>query len=303
MNDGRRNLSDTLRVAAADLRAAGVPDAMIDARILASAALRMSREDMLREPEREIDPGGLARLDAMVRRRAGREPVARILGEREFRSLSFRLGPATLDPRPDSETVVEAAIAYADIFPGPVRLLDIGTGTGCLLLSALDALPDASGVGTDIAAGAIEIARQNSKLLGLSDCAEFLHTAWTEGVTGTFDIILSNPPYIPAADIAGLAPEVTGFDPLEALDGGPDGLDAFRALSVRIGECLSTPGIAVFEIGAGQSDHVAGIFATAGFHLLEIRTDLGGHPRSLAFGTERSTGWLTTVEKKGLETV
>jgi release factor glutamine methyltransferase len=296
-------LSGSLRLAAEDLRAAGVPDAMVDARILAAAAFGLSREDMLLEPHRPVEADAEARFRAMIARRCAREPVARILGSREFRSLDFGLGPDTLEPRPDSEAVVEAAVAYGHAFPGTVRVLDLGTGTGCLLLSVLNELPDATGVGTDIAAGAIDMASRNAGSLGLGNRARFVCTDWTDGLDGSFDLILSNPPYITTAEIAALAPEVAVYDPSAALDGGNDGLDAYRALAPRVSEIVSPSGVVVLEIGAGQQDDVISIFVATGFGLVDIRRDLGGHVRALSFAMEPLPEWLTPAGKKGLETV
>lgn len=297
------SLSDLLRQAAEDLRAAGIPDAMVDSRILAAAAFGLSREDMLREPHRPLDAEAQARFRGMIDRRRAREPVARILGSREFHSLDFGLGPETLEPRPDSEAVVEAAIVYGQAFDGPVRVLDLGTGTGCLLLSVLHALSDSQGVGVDIAAGAIDVASRNAERLGLGGRARFVRTDWTDGVDGPFDLVLSNPPYIETAAIAGLSPEVAGYDPAAALDGGSDGLDAYRALAPRIAPVLSSPGVVVLEIGAGQQAEVTVIFTAAGFTPIATRTDFGGHVRALCFAAEPLPQWLTDAGKKGLETV
>lgn len=302
MTAAAATLSTVLRGAAEELRSAGVPDAMSDARILASAALGLSREDMLREPHREIDPDRLVAFGEMIARRRARAPVSRILGAREFRSLAFRLGPDTLDPRPDSEIIVEAAVDYGQRFPGPVRILDIGTGTGCLLLAVLNELPGAVGTGTDIARGAVEIAAINADTHNLSDRATFVCANWTDGIEGAFDVILSNPPYIETAEIAALVPEVSGHDPVTALDGGADGLGAYRDLADRLARSLSPEGVAVMEIGATQSVAVERIFARAGFPLVEIRQDFGGHPRCLVFARNPAFEWLTATGKKGLET-
>ena len=299
-------LSSLLRDAAENLRTAGVVDAMADARILAANALGLSREEMLREPHRDLDPAGQKVFEKMIARRWDREPVARILGQREFRSLSFRLASDTLEPRPDSETIVEAAVEYGERLPvsglGPLRVLDIGTGTGCLLLAVLTELPGSTGVGTDIAGGAVETANRNAGDLGLSDRAVLIRTDWTDDVTGAFDLVLSNPPYIESAEIETLAPEVADHDPLAALDGGADGLDAYRAIAGRLAQFLSPAGVAVFEIGAMQRDAVAAIFAAQGFLLVETRDDFGGHPRALVFAAEPLPEWLTNTGKKGLET-
>jgi len=297
-------LATVLRDADEELRTAGVDDAMSDARILAAHALGLSREDMLREPHRELAAADLQLFDDMISRRCGREPVARILGRREFRSLFFRLAPDTLDPRPDSETIVEAAVDYGSQLLGadPVRVLDIGTGTGCLLLSMLNELPGSTGVGTDIAGGAVETADRNAVDLGLSGRARFICTDWTDAVAGVFDLVVSNPPYIATAEIATLAPEVSDHDPLKALDGGADGLDAYRVIAGRLGQILSPNGVSVCEIGSTQRDAVAAIFAAQGFSLVETRDDFGGHPRALVFGMDPLPEWLTNARKKGLET-
>lgn len=295
-------LSAMLRSAAEDLRKAGVPDAMSDARVLAATALGITREDMLREPHQETDHAELAAFADMIARRCGREPVSRIVGAREFRSLAFRLGPDTLDPRPDSEIIVEAAVAYGERIPAPVRVLDIGTGTGCLLLAVLNELPGAVGIGTDIAEGAVEIAALNADEHNLSGRTTFVRTNWTDGIEDGFDVILSNPPYIETAEIATLAPEVSDYDPVTALDGGPDGLVAYRDLAGRLARSLAPEGVAVIEIGAMQSQAVTQIFALAGFPLVEIRHDFGGHPRCLVFARSASSKWLTAEAKKGLET-
>ncbi|CAN0384598.1 unnamed protein product [Discosporangium mesarthrocarpum] len=276
---------------------------MVDARLLAAAACGLSREEMLLEPHRAVAFDAQARFREMVARRCRREPVARILGSREFRSLEFGLGPDTLEPRPDSETIVDAAVRYGRAFAGPIRVLDLGTGTGCLLLSVLDELGDATGIGSDIATGAIEVATRNAQKLGLADRARFVQADWTAGIDGPFDLILSNPPYINSGEIAELAPEVAAYDPMVALDGGVDGLDAYRALTSCAPPILSAGGVVVIEIGAGQQGDVTAIFDGAGFGLVEARDDLGGHTRALVFAKEPMPEWLTKARKKGLETV
>tara|TARA_R110002072_G_scaffold30957_23_gene96064 strand:+ start:440 stop:1351 length:912 start_codon:yes stop_codon:yes gene_type:complete len=297
------SLSALLRRAADELRDAGVPDAMIDARILAGSAFGLSREKMLLEPHCPVSPDAEARFNAFVARRCAREPVARILGSREFRSLDFLLGPETLEPRPDSEAIVDLAVAYGRAMAGPLRVLDLGTGTGCLLLSVLDELPGATGVGSDIAAGAVAMAARNAESLGLADRAEFVCADWTDGVEGPFDLVLSNPPYITRDEIAGLAPEVSEYDPQAALDGGPDGLDAYRAIAGRVAAVLSSAAVVVVEIGAGQQAGVVSTFETGSFTLVDTRRDLGGHVRALSFARKPLPEWLTGTGKKGLETV
>lgn len=282
-----------LRDAAIRLRAAGLPDAMADVRLFAMAAAGLRREDLLRDPDRPLDAAALARFAEMVDRRAAREPVSRIFGRREFRSLEFRLAPSTLDPRPDSETLVEQALALRG--SGAIRILDIGTGTGCLLLSLLAALPDATGLGTDIAPDAVRTAAENGAALGMAGRAAFAVANWTDGIGGSFDLIVSNPPYIASGEIGALDPDVALYDPRAALDGGPDGLSAYRALAMRLGGLLAPGGVAVLEIGATQEASVAGLFGDAGYRFLGARQDLAGRPRSLAFAAGTVTNPLTVA--------
>ena len=277
------DLSAVLRQAIAKLNDAGIDNAAADGRILAAAAFGLSREDMLRDPALLLDPAKIAAFDAFIARRVAREPVSRILGRREFRSLTFEIAPATLDPRPDSEALVEAALDIASGRSGALRLLDIGTGSGCLLLSILRDLPDATGIGTDIDAAAVACAQRNASNLCLTERVEFVTTSWADGVAGPFDIVLSNPPYIPTGDIRDLSAEVAIFDPVAALDGGPDGLDAYRALATRMDAILAPGGALLLEIGAGQAADVETIFGVAQFALTGKRADLAGRDRVLIF--------------------
>lgn len=295
-------LASALRRAAAELRATGVPDAAADARLLMAAAAGIGREAMFRDPGMALEPAAAARFDAMVRRRAAREPVSRILGRREFRSLDFALGPDTLDPRPDSETLVEAALdAMAGRTAAP-RILDIGTGTGCLLLSLLHEMPDASGVGTDVAPGACAVARDNARRLGLGDRAAFVVCEWAGAVGGRFDLVVSNPPYVAAGEFAGLSPEVAAHDPRRALDGGADGLDAYRAIAAGLARVLAPRGVAVVEIGHRQAGTVNEIFRNCGYLLSDSRKDFGGRPRCLAFCADLPPDSREPAGKKRLET-
>ncbi|MEE2997317.1 MAG: peptide chain release factor N(5)-glutamine methyltransferase [Pseudomonadota bacterium] len=275
------SLRNVLRKAIPPLSAAGIEDAAADARILASAAFGLSREDMLRDPDALLSMDVVSVFREMIGRRHAREPVSRILGKREFFSLEFEVVQATLDPRPDSETVVEAALDIAKGVASDLRILDIGTGTGCLLLSAMHRLPAVHGVGTDIDPEAVACAGRNASTLGLADRVEFHSTTWTEGVKAPFDIVLSNPPYIPSEDIPGLAPEVKEHDPTVALDGGVDGMEAYRMLAKCIGPVLSPGGTVILETGPGQARRVATIFNAAGYRFDGSRRDLAGHERAL----------------------
>jgi len=209
--------------------------------------------------------------------------MSSILGRREFWSLDFVVTPDTLAPRPDSETLIEAVLAALPDRSAPLSLVDFGTGTGCLLLTLLSELPNAEGIGIDISRPALAIAGGNAKRLGLADRCRFLCSDWSAALEGRFDLIISNPPYIPSGDIAGLEPEVARFEPLSALDGGADGLDAYRALAAQIPPLLKPGGIGAFEVGAGQAPQVAALLAEAGLTPRGIHRDLGGIERVVTF--------------------
>ena len=276
-------LAAALRRASTELALAGIPEAATDARVLASAAANLTREEMLREPEAPFPPAALQRFREAVTRRARREPVARIVGMREFRSLPFRLGPTTLDPRPDSEAVVEAVLERIVDPARPRRILDLGTGSGCLLLSLLRVLPGACGIGTDIDPDACRIAARNAEGIGVSSRALFVAGDWAGHVTSRFDIVVSNPPYIPSGEIETLAPEVRDHDPRAAIDGGGDGLEGYRAIAPEVGPRLAADGFCVVEIDPARAGAVSAIFADAGLEARKMRRDLAGRLRALAF--------------------
>jgi len=276
--DARRNL-------AARFRDAGIETATLDARYLAEGAV--AERSATIDPLAPLDAAMLERFEDYARRRLAGEPVWRILGEREFWSLPFRLSPATLEPRPDSESIVEAALAHlGERRNGPIAILDLGTGTGCLLVALLSECRQARGLGIDISAEACAIAAGNALRNGVGERAAFRVGDWVEGIDERFDLIVSNPPYIVAGEIAGLSPSVTNFDPLRALDGGRDGLDAYRTLAGGLGAVLAPRGVAVLEIGAGQEGDVVAIMARAEFVHRCTRRDLGGHSRALIFDAE-----------------
>jgi release factor glutamine methyltransferase len=276
---------------AAKLSGTGVEEPARDARILVASAIGGTLSDLLREPERSLDEAEAERLAHSADRRTAREPVSRILGRRDFFGREFIVGPATLDPRPCSETLVEAVLALADVegwHTRPIRILDAGTGSGCLLLTLLAEMEQARGVGTDISAGALAVAQENADRLRLSERAEFIEARYLAGAPGTFDLVVSNPPYIPTRDIEGLEPEVRNYEPRAALDGGADGLDAYREIAAGLPRVLPR-GWAVFEVGAGQADAVAEILKREQGPLEgEVRqwTDLGGHTRCVAIQTQ-----------------
>jgi release factor glutamine methyltransferase len=276
-------VEEALALATRRLAEAGVETARLDARLLLASVEGMSASTVLLDPRRVLAADTEAAFEQLVDRRVRREPVSRILGRREFWSLDFAISLATLDPRPDSETLVEAALAQFPPEP-PRRVLDLGTGTGCLLLAVLSERPRWGGLGIDIAEEAVAVAQANARTLDLSARALFQTGDWDRGLTGSFDLILSNPPYIPSSEIAGLSPEVASFDPWRALDGGNDGLDAYRVLAPAILRLLAPQGRAVIELGKGQGDAIARIMEAAGLHALERRRDLAGVERCLVLG-------------------
>lgn len=264
---GRVSVSAAHRELASRLREAGIPTPELDARLLVCAACRVSHERFAAEPGRPIDAGEAERLSAFAKRRLDREPVSRILARRAFWKAEFLLGPTTLDPRPETETLVEAALellaGLEDRRNGP-RILDLGTGTGCVLLSLLSELPHASGVGTDVSFEALEVARRNADRLGVADRAGFVCTSWFDGLAGAFEIVVANPPYVPTAAIGTLAPEVARHDPARALDGGPDGLDAFRAILSGVRARVRPRAWLVLEIGQGQLGGLTALLRSCG---------------------------------------
>jgi len=224
------------------------------------------------------------RLDDDLARRLAGEPLWRVLGEREFWGLTFSLSPATLEPRPDSETLVEAALErLGDRRHAPLSLLDLGTGTGCLLITLLSECPAAIGLGIDLSQEAVDTARLNAAANGVSDRALFRQGAWTADLNRRFDVIVSNPPYIRTADIATLDAAVREHDPRLALDGGADGLGPYRIFAQTLAAVLADGGFVVLEIGADQEDDVRDIMQQGGFVWQGSRRDLGGHPRALVF--------------------
>jgi release factor glutamine methyltransferase len=300
-------------------RAIGLDTPELDARLLVEAALDMTQTDLLTNADQEITRAQETALEAMTLRRLQREPVSRILGTRAFWKSDFKISPATLDPRADSETLVEAVLKHFPLSrsagegrgegaslrerscgetpsPSPLRgsppspaerareitILDMGTGTGFLLLSLLQELPQATGTGIDISAEAVEIARENALALALADRVEFMKKDWKEiGAFKTFDIVISNPPYITLDEIKSLEPEVRAYDPLAALSGGADGLDCYRDIAVLLPRLLKPDGLVFFEIGSTQAEAVKGIVGKAGLTMLHTYIDLAGHDRCL----------------------
>ena len=270
-------LADFIAAATTTLRAAGIAQPRLEARWLVEALLGERRL----EGARALSGEERVRLAAALARRAAREPRDRIEGAREFWSLTFRLAPATLSPRPDSETLVSAALALLGDRARSWRLLDLGTGSGCLLLALLSELPAATGLGIDLAPAAVATATENAARLGLAARARFLVDDWAQGQAGPFDLVVSNPPYIQTGDLADLEPEVRNFDPALALDGGADGLAAYRALLPQARRLLAPGGWLVLELGQGQAAAVGDLAVAAGLTHVSTRDDLAGIARAL----------------------
>jgi release factor glutamine methyltransferase len=265
--------------AAAALSAAGVADPRRQARRLVSGAVAIPPTDLFGHPDRALGEQQISRVRALLRRMVAGEPLSRIFERREFWGLEFSLSADTLDPRPETETVIQAVLRREPDRSAPLRLLDLGTGTGCLLLALLAEYPAASGVGIDIAEGAVRTAARNAVQLGLADRARFFVGDWATAVSGKFDAILANPPYIANKALTLLPREVVCHDPWLALDGGKDGLRSHRAIAEAAPRLLSPDGILATEIGAGQADSVIAIMTENSLVVDGIEKDLAGIAR------------------------
>lgn len=279
-------MGSSLAEAARLLAAAGIEEPRREARLLLAAALAVDTAIILGHPERVLGRSEHARFAGLLARRLAREPMARVLGRREFWSLDFALAPETLVPRPDSETLVEAALANISDRSAALRLLDFGTGTGCLLLALLSELPASTGIGIDLVPNAANMARRNAAALGLAGRSRFIAGSWGAAISGSFDVIVANPPYVESGTIAALAPEVAQYDPRIALDGGADGLDSYRALAPDLARLLGKAAVAVVELGAGQAAPVAAMMREAELVIEQICRDLAGVERCLVLRRE-----------------
>ncbi|MBO0766248.1 MAG: peptide chain release factor N(5)-glutamine methyltransferase [Hyphomicrobiaceae bacterium] len=286
-----------LRQGTAALARAGIEGPDADMRRLTAGVLDVPPAKLLSEPERALSKAEARQLASYIARRARREPAARILGRRDFYGRSFLLSPATLDPRGDTETLVEMALDMVKEErwdPAKLRILDVGTGTGCLLLTLLCELPGATGTGTDISPAALLVARTNADRLGVGQRASWLTADALETVCGAFHILVSNPPYVRTADIARLDPEVCNFDPAIALDGGLDGLTLYRRMAREIPRVVPE-GWALLEVGFDQADAVASVVsegtAAVGCRVAELRIgrDVAGRRRCVAVKTRDGT--------------
>jgi release factor glutamine methyltransferase len=280
-------------------RAAGLDSPELDARILVGHALSLDHAALAAAGARILDAKERAAIAALAARRLAREPVARIVGSKEFWSLQLRVDAATLVPRPETETVVEAALAAIDAGGArsrPLRIADLGTGSGALLLALLTELPNAFGVGTDTSSAALRTARDNAQRLRIAR-AVFVACDLGAPLARPFDLIVANPPYIASGDIAALAPEVRDYDPAAALDGGADGLDCYRAIAATAPALLGPAGALIVELGAGQVQAVTALFTAAGLAPSPPRVDLGGVPRALV-ARYATKGGVKSVKKR-----
>src|SRR5580698_11015351 len=282
-HDSASTVAGMRRALTEKFRAAEIDSPELDARVLSSLALSLDHSALAAAGERALDTAERETIMGFARRRLAHEPVARIIGSKEFWSLKLCVDASTLIPRPETETVVEAAVAAIEA-DGPrqreLRIADLGTGSGALLLALLAEFPNAFGVATDTSPSALSMARHNAQRFKFAR-ATFLACDMAAALRGPFDLIVSNPPYIASGDVATLEPEVRDFDPRAALDGGADGLDCYRAIAAAAPALLATHGAIVVELGAGQVELVSALFAAAGLAPLPARPDLNGVPRAL----------------------
>ena len=280
---GSVTIDQARRRLAQEFRQHGLDSPDLDARLLVGHALGLGHTTLAREAARSLTAAESAAIARLAARRLGREPVARIIGEKEFWTLSLKLNAETLVPRPETETVVEAALDAlgAQGCGRALRVADLGTGSGALLLALLSECPAAVGVGTDISASALACARDNARALALAHRAAFVVSDYGAALAGPFELVVSNPPYVRHGDIATLQPEVCKFAPPRALDGGADGLDGYRVIAADARRLLAPDGVIVVELGAGQLSAVASLFVTAGLAVGSPRYDLAGAARAL----------------------
>ncbi len=277
------------KAAQARLKDGKIDSPSIDARLLLEAATGASRTDILTDPYRAIDPEAAATLDSYVERRLKREPVSRILGKKGFWKIMLNVTPDVLSPRADTEAILDVVLLHFKPEES-FTMADLGTGSGAILLATLAERPGARGVGTDISTEALAVARENAANLGLEGRCDFLRTEWAAGFAdASFDLVVSNPPYIPSGDIAGLDPEVRDHDPHLALDGGEDGLGPYRDLAPQIRKILRPDGIFAVEIGWDQGKAVKALFEAEGFENVIVVKDLGDRDRVVTNGPDPRT--------------
>jgi len=277
-------ITAAMKYATSKLSAAGIQEPRLDSKILLCHAAKIEQLIILSNPERLLSPETIKLFDELIQRRALREPVSHLVGQREFWSLPFKVSPDVLDPRPESEILVQAAIDSIENKEKVISALDVGTGSGCLIISLLRELPLASGVGVDISEPALCIARSNAEHNLVSDRIKFIRSSWGEGLSERFDIIISNPPYIPIKEKHLLEPEVSHYEPGLALFGGYDGLASYRQLCFSLLKLLKPNGVVIIECGKGQAQSVIQIFNDSSFIHLKTLLDLNDVERCCIFG-------------------
>jgi len=271
------------------LELSDIDTAALDARVLLGHVLKQPPNWLHAHPEAPVDSAMAAQFEAYIARRCQREPVAHLVGTREFWKYAFDVGPEVLVPRPDSETLITAVLEHIVERNRPFRILDLGTGSGCLLLSLLGEFPQATGVGVDISGEALKVAARNARKLELDDRVEWIRGGWDVSPGGGFDLIVANPPYIETGALSGLEPDVVAYEPELALDGGPDGLDCYRAILGCLDGVLADDGLLVFEIGQGQAERLSVLADDAGYRRRGIHDDLSGTARVLVFDRASSS--------------
>lgn len=263
------------------LHNAGLDSAALDARLLLVAAIGADATELARAPEAEMTQGEIAQAEDFLAQRLAYRPVAKIIGQKEFWGRAFSVSDAVLDPRPDSETLIELALEKCPT-QRAFSVLDLGTGSGCLLLTLLAERPHAHGLGVDKSTAALAVAEANAVRLGLSDRAEFAPSDWFENVSHPYYLIVANPPYIETGALARLPEDVRLYDPMAALDGGPDGLEPYRQIVADAASYLEADGWLIFEVGHKQAEAVSALMRRAGFDAVTIAADLAGHQRVVA---------------------
>ncbi|MBX5218599.1 MULTISPECIES: peptide chain release factor N(5)-glutamine methyltransferase [unclassified Rhizobium] len=279
-------VADMLAEARRRFTEAGIVDPVTDARLLVAGLLKLSSTELLTRSTERLSSDQAETISRAMERRLGHEPVHRILGAREFYGLPLGLSAETLEPRPDTEILVDTVLPYLKDLAKPQRhlhILDIGTGSGAICLALLSECPEASGIGSDISADALRTAKSNAERNGLQDRFQAVQSKWFENIQGSFHAIVSNPPYIASSVIHDLAPEVTKFDPVAALDGGPDGLDAYKAIAKDAARFMRPDGVLGLEIGYDQRNDVTALFEAKGFRCLKSVKDYGQNDRALVF--------------------
>ncbi|MGE3366251.1 MAG: peptide chain release factor N(5)-glutamine methyltransferase [Rhizobiaceae bacterium] len=283
-------LSHLLASARQRLAAANLVTPDLDARLIVEHFTNTTRTDLITRPDTPVALETVKAVESAVFRRLSGESVHRVLGYREFYGLKLALSPETLEPRPDTETLVDAALPFVRDAIARTRrccILDLGTGTGAIALALLSQVPQAKATGIDISAGAAETATRNAAALSLTDRFQAIQSDWFEKISGRYDVIVSNPPYIASDDIVGLEPEVRDHDPIAALDGGANGLEAYRLIAANSAQHLAEGGIVAVEIGHDQRQDVMNLFGESGFEAIGHHRDLGGNDRVIVFKTRK----------------